>query len=76
VTSQIPPDIVEYVLARDRERALVREAAVMGYVQGVMAAGGLSRVQIPRDSATVRLVVMACQTVRDGFPLLSGESGR
>lgn len=91
MSTEIPADIVRYVAERDRqraeqvgqvwaslterERALVREAAVMAYVRGVMAAGGTSRdVQIPPDSAVVREVIGACQAMPDLYPTLGKES--
>lgn len=65
----IPEEIVRYVAARDqeraervdralaaltgRERALVREAAVMGYVQGAMYASA-TRYRGPRWLSTQR----------------------
>lgn len=89
MTAEIPADIVRYVAERDRqrteqvdqtwtslterERALVREAAVMAYVRGVMAAGGTSRdVQIPPDATVVRTVISACQAMPDLYPNLGG----
>lgn len=51
-----------------RERALVREAAVMGYVQGQMAAGG--NVKIPPDSAVLTLVVASCLEMSDLYPTM------
>lgn len=90
MSTSIPDDIVRYLAERDRqraeqvrqrwaslterERALVREAAVMAYVRGVMAAGGTSRdVQIPPDSAVVRTVISACQAMPDLYPTLGKE---
>lgn len=87
----IPEEIVRYVAARDqeraervdralaaltgRERALVREAAVMAYVRGVIAAGGTSRdVQIPPDSTVVREVISACQAMPDLYPTLGSRA--
>lgn len=90
MTAEIPDEILRYFAARDRERAeqvdqalaaltdreraLVREAAVMAYVRGVMAAGGTSRdVQIPPDMAVVREVVAACQVMPDLYPNLGKD---
>jgi predicted esterase len=87
----LPDAIVRYVAARDqeraervdaalaamtdRERALVREAAVMGYVQGAMyASGGAPTPPIPPDAAVVARVVAACQSMEDLYPNLGGES--
>jgi len=56
-----------------RERRLVREAAVMGYVRGSMAgevAGrqGVFKTKIPPDSAVVAEVVDACLSMPDLYP--------
>jgi len=51
-----------------REQALVREAAVMGYVQGAMSQRGEA---IPPDSKILRQVVTACLTMPDLYPHLS-----
>lgn len=48
-----------------REAALVREAAVMGFVQGRMHAD----VPVPRDEAIVDLVVDACIHADDLYPV-------
>lgn len=87
MTVDIPDDIVRYVVARDqqraeqvdqawaalteRERALVREAAVMGYVRGVLSTG--TQPTIPPDSTVVRTVIGACQAMPDLYPTLGGE---
>ncbi len=52
-----------------RERALVREAAVMGYVRGTMAPKGE---KIPKDGAIVFEVIDACLAFRDLYPTLTG----
>lgn len=52
-----------------RERRLVREAAVMGYVQGVRH--GPHRDKIPGDSAIVVEVLIACDAFCDLYPFLS-----
>lgn len=56
----------------DRERALVREAAVMGWVRGVLSTG--VEPNIPPDMTIVRTVIGACQHMRDLYPTLGGES--
>jgi hypothetical protein len=57
-----------------RERRLVREAAVMGYVRGSMAGEAAARAgerpKIPRDSAVVFEVVDACLAMRDLYPVI------
>ncbi|WP_326646631.1 hypothetical protein OG884_18555 [Streptosporangium sp. NBC_01755] len=55
----------------DREKRLVREAAVMGYVQGAMAANPGKRPDIPKDSAIVWQVVDACRAFPDLYPVIS-----
>lgn len=61
-----------------RERQLVKEAAVMGYVRGSMhgAAGSGHRPDpIPGDSTIVYEVVDACISMPDIYPLLGGDVG-
>lgn len=53
----------------DRERLLVHDAAVMGYVRGTMAPKGEA---IPKDSAIVQEVVTACLSFPDIYPTLTG----
>lgn len=55
----------------DRERALIREAAVMGYVTGAMC--GPHRTRIPPDSAILQEVVDACLTHSDLYPTITGD---
>lgn len=55
----------------DRERALVREAAVMGYVQGNIA-GKVNDYVIPKNSAIVWQVIASCQSADDLYPTISG----
>ena len=57
----------------DRELSLVKESAVMGYVQGVMA-GKCGDVNIPNDAATLARVVNACISMPDLYPLLGGSA--
>jgi hypothetical protein len=84
VTAQLPEALAAYLVARDRdreqhtdaalaaltlrERYLIREAAVMGYVQGAMSPRGEA---IPPDSEVLRLVVSACLAMPDLYPHLS-----
>jgi hypothetical protein len=53
----------------DRERVLVREAAVMGYVQGTLDVR--AHIEFPRDAAIVWRVIDACRACADRYPLLS-----
>jgi len=55
----------------DREKLLVKEAAVMGYVRGAMAANPGKRTGIPADSAIMWEVVDACQAIPDLYPTIS-----
>lgn len=53
----------------DRERGLVHDAAVMGYVQGLMR----DRAEgCPKDSRVMALVVDACLALPDLYPTISG----
>jgi len=86
----IPDGLVEYMAKRRQDRAeslehalahltprelsLVREAAVMGYVQGVRATG--VQVKIPLDSEIVALVVGDASSFADLYPTLAGLHGR
>lgn len=65
---------VDAILERldPRETAIVREAAVMGFVQGVMHAGGLGHVEIPKDSHIVYRTLDGIGGQRATFPNLSG----
>lgn len=72
----IPEQLVRYLAARDKERAenvrltweklspreqrLVREAAVMGWVQGVRSIPGSYKAEIPRDNEIVSRVLEGC----------------
>ncbi len=53
-----------------REARLVREAAVMGYVQG--AINGKHRDRIPPDTKVLREVVDACLAHSDLYPTING----
>lgn len=88
---QIPDELIRYLAVRDaqrddrvnralaaltdRERALVREAAVMGYVQGVGAARA-KEFDIPKDSEIVWRVIAGCQTFDDLYPTISALPDR
>jgi hypothetical protein len=85
----LPESLVAYLLERDnqradavtaflasltdRERALVKDVAVMGYVQGLMRpleGGG------PRDGQILTLVVDACLALPDQYPAVNADPGR
>ncbi len=55
-----------------RERKLVREAAVMGYVRGTMAGAVDARAgretEIPHDRDILALVVSCCLSIPDLYP--------
>ena len=87
---EVPEEILRYLAARDadrergvdralasltdRERALVRDAAVMGYVQGVQATHA-KEAAIPGDSVIVRRVIAGCQVFDDLYPTISALGG-
>jgi hypothetical protein len=87
--SEIDEDLMRYLAGRDelhareisaaldrltdRERTLVREAGVMGYVRGMLRVPGGFKVAVPRDSAIVADVVGACIAMNDRFPLIAGR---
>lgn len=52
----------------DRERALIKEAAVMGYVRGTMHPKGEKH---PKDSAVLAEVVDACLAFPDLYPAIN-----
>ena len=54
-----------------REYALVREAAVMGFVQGHRAAGGGNREDIPPDLEILYRVVTDAEAMNDLYPTLA-----
>lgn len=84
---EIPEEILRYVATRDaqrddavtralgalsdRERRLVREAAVMGYVQGTRYAD----TPIPKDSVVVWRVIDACRAFDELYPTISALGG-
>lgn len=55
----------------ERELRLIREAAVMGYVQGAMS--GPHRTAIPPDAQIVHEVLDGCMTHPDLYPTIAGE---
>ena len=63
-------DAVSTVLASltDRERALIRDAAVMGYVRGRMHPQDEPH---PKDSAVLVEVVDACLAITDMYPAIN-----
>lgn len=76
IREQHHADDIAAVLARlsPREQALVREAAVMGFVRGAMfAAGGRKTPEMPRDSRVLAEVVGACLSFPDLYPTLTGR---
>lgn len=84
MTIPIPDGLIDYLAAHDhtrnqeidtalntltpREQALVREAAVMGYVQGTTSAPDEN---YPRDTVVLRLVVAACLAMPDLYPTIA-----
>lgn len=54
----------------ERERALVRDAAIMGFVQGSMAAGGISRESFPKDRVILRDTLLGCSEHKDLYPTI------
>ena len=83
---EISPEMANYLTVRARHRdrqvdaalerqtpdelRLMREAAVMGYVQGTRAAQGEA---IPKDLAILRMVVGACLDFPDLYPAISAH---
>ncbi|WP_328934172.1 MULTISPECIES: hypothetical protein [unclassified Streptomyces] len=83
-TTDIPEALAWYLLERDaqhaeavaafltaltdRERALIRDFAVMGYVQGRMHRTGDDH---PKDSHVLALTVDACLAHRDLYPAVN-----
>lgn len=83
--TDLPAALITYLAARElqraqdvdatlaslaeRERRLVREAAVMGYIQGRRHPEGESH---PKDSAVLAWVVGACLAAPDLYPVIAG----
>jgi hypothetical protein len=81
--SEIPAAVITYMQGRQQSRAarlnemvgaltsreleLIREAAVMGFVQGNMAQRG----DIPGDSDIVTLVLRECDGMPDLYPMVA-----
>jgi hypothetical protein len=55
-----------------RERRLFREAAVMGYVQGVRSVPGGHNATIPPDSNIVFAVIAGARSMKDLYPVING----
>lgn len=55
----------------DRERALVLEAAVMGYVRGAIHGAGHRAPNVPPDSAILAEVVDACLAMPNLYPTIA-----
>ncbi|MFC8008714.1 hypothetical protein [Streptomyces cinereoruber] len=60
-----------YATLTDRERALVRDAAVMGYVQGTLHPRGEKH---PKDSWVTALVVQECLAFPDLYPAINAAT--
>lgn len=58
-----------------REQRLMKEAAVMGYVQGVRMHGPMNA-EIPPDSTIVYQVIASCRSNEDLYPFISGLTRR
>lgn len=85
----LPPEIVAYLQSQadgrvetandamkqltDRERHVLREAAVMGWVRGAMAAGG-GRESIPKDIAILVEVINCCRSNSDLYPKIAAAA--
>jgi len=54
----------------EREQALVRDAAIMGFVQGTLAAGGLPREDFPSDRVILRETLLGCKSHKDLYPTI------
>lgn len=59
----------QFATLTDRERGLVHDAAVMGYVQGMRHPQGE---RIPKDHQVVALVVQECLAFAELYPTLTG----
>lgn len=86
MTADLPAPLLDYFEQREnaraeavtafldsltaRERALFHDAAVMGYVQGLMRDRGEG---IPKDSQTMALVVDACLALPDLYPAVNAD---
>lgn len=86
MTAQIPEALVNYMIKRDQQRAdqitavwaeftereqgLIKDAAVMGWVQGVMSARAGE--QWAGDWVAVPTVIGACLAHADLYPTITG----
>ncbi len=89
MSTTIPEGLAAYLAARDRlrarqvsdalaaltprEQALVREAAVMGYVQGAFDTGAIGA-KIPADSKILAAVIAACLAAPDLYPAIAAQA--
>jgi hypothetical protein len=75
IREQQRADEIAAVLSQltDRERALVREAAVMGFVRG--ARFGCDQ-EVPRDSRILAEVIGACLSFPDIYPTIARSLGQ
>ena len=55
-----------------RERNILLEAAVMGFVRGTLASG--RQVQVPSDSTIVTQVILACRANPDLYPVITAAT--
>ena len=60
-----------YATLTERERALTRDAAVMGYVQGTYHRRDVD--PFPKDSAILAMVVEECLAIPDMYPAISRQ---
>lgn len=88
MTAALPPELVTYLVTRaqqreqaidnrlaeltPRERSLVRDAAVMGYVQGRM--DERAKAETPKDTAILRMVIDAALLEERGYAILQGAA--
>ena len=86
MTAALPPELVTYLVTRaqqreqiiddrlaeltPRERSLVRDAAVMGYVQGRL--DERAHTDYPKDTAILRMVIDAALLEESGYAILRG----
>ncbi len=64
-----------YATLTKREKALVTEAAVMGFFQGTQAAGGFNA-KIPKNSVVTTVVIDACLAYPDLYPAMDRVARR
>lgn len=57
------------------EKRLVREAAVMGFVQGLQAAGKHDLKPFPNDSEITKAVVLEAANIPDLYPIMGWYGG-